>query len=57
MAQNNAKLKRNQLQILCTLGQPNPWTGQQCTAPSVLQGLQIYKKTIKTLVKAGNLRH
>lgn len=56
IAQNNAEHKRNRLQIWCTLGQPNPWTVQQCTAPSVLQGLQIYTITIKTLLKVGDLR-
>lgn len=48
-SQNKTVLKRNHSQILCMLGQPNPLTVLQYTAPSVLQGMQIYVKTIKSL--------
>jgi len=44
-------LKKNHLQILCMLGQPNPSTVLQQTAPSGLQGMQIYMQTSETLLK------
>jgi len=49
-SQNKTVLKRSHLQILCMLGQPNPSTVLQHTAPSVLQGMQIYMQTIKALL-------
>jgi len=53
-SQNKTVLKKNHLQILCMLGQPNPSTVLQQTAPSALQGLQIYMQTSDTLL---NTRH
>jgi len=54
ISENKTVLKKYHLQFLCMLGQPNPSTVLQHTAPSLLQGMQIYMQTSETLL---NTRH